>query len=365
MKIALLGDIALFGQMSVSSNPRLKEYFSDIAEYLNHFDYVVGNLETPFSVLKRTSGAKSAFICSDVENVVVLKQLHIHAVSLANNHMFDYGEEGYETTKKILKENGIEYFGSEGKDLKIEQDGNRIAFSGFCCYSSGPLKCVPNGKYGVNAYNLGIVNECMIRNENEGFLNILAVHAGKEHVNYPSIDHIRAARMLADNVDYVYYGHHPHVIQGVEEYKGSLIAHSLGNFCFDDIYTKASGSKPLITLSENNRHGVILELTIERNKVVKWREQVVYISKGEKMKLLEKYDSIIEYNSILTNSEKDKQAYNDKRNAILVARQVERKEERTLTWYLRRLRPMYLKLFLTSKRNIKNYNINVLNNIKK
>lgn len=65
MKIALLGDIALFGRMSMTENEELHDYFLDISDYLSCFDYVVGNLETPFSIAKKTNGAKSAFICSN------------------------------------------------------------------------------------------------------------------------------------------------------------------------------------------------------------------------------------------------------------------------------------------------------------
>lgn len=359
MKLALLGDIALFGQMSINKNPKLSEYFSDIAEYLSHFDYVVGNLETPFSVTKKTKGAKSAFICSDIENVQVLKQLHIDAVCIANNHMFDYGREGYETTKKILEENNISFFGAEGREYIINQ-GEKIAFNGFCCYSSGPLKCVPLGQYGVNAYNLKDVEECLKRNRDKGFLNIISVHAGLEHVNYPSIEHVRAARYFAEKVNYVYYGHHPHVIQGAEKYNGSVLAYSLGNFCFDDIYTEASGNKPLVALTENNRHGSILELNIEGNEVVNWTETIVYISEGDKMELIKNYEPLEEINNSVINCETNINTYNAKRKSIIEKRLLERREARNLIWYLKRMRPMYLQLFFNSKKNVKMYNSNVI-----
>lgn len=360
MKIALLGDIALFGKMSVNENPNVAAYFSEIADYLKGFDYVVGNLETPFSVEKKTNGAKSAYICSDVENVKTLKQLHINAVCLANNHMFDFGKEGYETTKKILNENGIQYFGTEGKDVYAEILGNKIAFSGFCCYTTNPLKCVPYGDYGVNAYSIPSALQVLKNNTKNGYLNIMAVHAGLEHVNYPSLEHIRAARLLAKEMPFVYYGHHPHVIQGIEEYNGSLITYSLGNFCFDNIYTKASGNKPLITLTENNRHGAVLELTIENNKVVGWREQVIYNSEGDKMELVDIPDLVKEYNDAVVNCEEDIFAYDQKRNQILNARTVERKAKRNFMWYLRRLRPQYVKLVFDGRRNSKLFNNNII-----
>ena len=359
MKVALLGDIALFGRMSVRENPYTAEYFSDVAEYLKGFDYVIGNLETPFSSLKKTNGAKSAYICSDVENVQTLKQLHINAVCLANNHMFDFGDEGYETTKKILEENKIDYFGTEGKEVRVEYGGNKLALSGFCCYTTNPLNCVPYGKYGVNAYNIPKVEEILIKNKEQGYLNIVAVHAGLEHVNYPSIDHVRAARKLSEVTPFVYYGHHPHVIQGIEEYNGSLITYSLGNFCFDDIYTKASGNKPLVTLSENNRHGAIIELTIENNRVVDWREQVIYNSIGKKMTFVEAPLMLKEYDDAVINCENDVIAYQSKRNKILDERTTERKKTRNLRWYIKRLRPQYFKLFFDGRKNAKLFNDNI------
>ena len=126
MKIALLGDIALFGRLSYKSSQDIDYYFEEVSSFLETMDYVVGNLETPFSVKKKTSGAKSAYIYSDVENIKILKSLHIKAVSLANNHMFDFGKEGYEVTKRLLNENGIEWFGTEGKEITIEKDDCNI-----------------------------------------------------------------------------------------------------------------------------------------------------------------------------------------------------------------------------------------------
>lgn len=352
MRLALLGDIALFGCCTSL------DYFKKIDEYLSGFDYVVGNLETPFSIKRKTYGAKSAYICADATCIELLKQLHINAVCLANNHMFDFGREGYETTKYILHDNGIEYFGAEGIELYVELEGNKIAFSGFCCYSTNPLQCVKNGEYGVNAYNVGTVCNVLKKNKENGFINILAVHAGLEHVNFPSLDHVRAARLFAQTCPYVYYGHHPHVIQGVEYYNGSLIAHSLGNFCFDDVYTDNS-KEPLVALTENNRKGMILELTIENNQIIDWREQIIYIDKNSVLKLVDADDDVKEYNSQLRSCEDNADGYIAMRQRILGDRIKERKSKRNLTWYLKRLRTRYVQLILDMRKNSRLYNENV------
>lgn len=353
MKVALLGDIALFGRCTKP------EYFETISQYLSRFDYVVGNLETPFSAKKRTHGAKSAYICADPTSISILKHLNLNAVTLANNHMFDFGNEGYELTKQLLNNAGIAWFGSEGKEHMICFEGNKIAFSGFCCYTTNPLQCVKYGQYGVNAFNLNVACDVLRRNSREGYLNIIAVHAGLEHVNYPSIEHVRAARKIANTGPYVYYGHHPHVAQGVEEYNGSLIAHSLGNFCFDDVFTENS-DKPLVTLTDNNRRGLVLELIVEESKVKSWREQVVVIDKEGRIRLGSGSEELSEYNSSLVHSEDNEVDYCQRREQIINSRLSERKSMRDVTWYLKRLKLRYVKILINAKRNEQLFKKNVL-----
>lgn len=287
MKLALLGDIALIGELSYENNAKVEDRFKQLADYLSSFDYVVANLESPFSIRRKRYGAKSAYLYSDVRNIEILKQLHIKAVTLSNNHIFDYGNEGFDLTKKLLQEHEIAYFGVDGKNYLVEVAGNKLAFSGYCCFSTNPLNNVREGCDGVNAYNVEDVRNALKRYSQYGYLNILAVHAGLEHVNYPSLDHIRLARSYSDICPYVYYGHHPHVIQGVEEYNGSLIAHSLGNFCFDDIYENNNSKAPFVELTEQNRTGAILELEIDNSKVVSWEERIVYNDKTKGLMILD------------------------------------------------------------------------------
>ena len=320
----------------------------------------MGNLETPFSILKKEYGAKSAHLCTDPVNVELLKMWNVKAVSLANNHIFDYGKEGYETTIRVLDESGISHFGDKGKTVEYKTGNNKLLFSGYCCYSSNPLSVTKVvGGYGVNRYNVKDVGDSINATSKDGYLNIVAVHAGKEHVNYPSIDHIRAARKLSTAGAYVYYGGHTHTIQGVEEYKGSLISHSCGNFCFDDIYTKTSGNDPLVRLTENNRTGMVLELTIENNRVVDWREQVIYLDKKGTLELVNRDELIAGYNNELIHAEDSPEEYMRQRQKVLDARIEERKLSRDLKWVLKRMRPQYVRLVLDMRRNKRLYDKNV------
>ena len=358
MRLALLGDMAFFGKCSLATNPNAKDYFAEVANFLEKADYVVGNLVTPFSVKKKTHGAKSAYLCSDIVNVELLKYLHVDAVTLANNHMFDYGKEGYETTKRVLTENRIDFFGSEGKGLDVDFEDNRLSFEGFCCYTANPIQTVPYGEYGINEYNYEVANKLLTKHEAEGRLTILAVHAGLEHINYPSLDHVRIARKFATDHNYIYYGHHPHVSQGLEFCDQSLLAYSLGNFCFDDIWSPNDTHKPQIELTENNRSTFILEVSIEQNIVREYSVIPVFIGKDKMTVGKGTTEEILKlYTDFINNTPEDE--YNKERNNILSKRIQERKDLRNLQWYIKRLRPRYLKLIIEGRRNKEKYIKNI------
>lgn len=352
MKIALLGDVAFFGKNTVD-NPEIFNYLKEASDLLNSFDLVVANLEAPFCEGIKPLAGKSASICSDRENIKLLKYLNVSMVSLANNHIFDYGIRGLEQTITALDESGIKYFGVNNKC--VSDDDNKIVFSGFCCYSSNPLGAF---KGPVDELSYDTIEKKVAATN---YLNVFGVHAGLEHVNYPSYDHINLARDISQRSNCVYWGHHPHVLQGIEEVNDSLIAYSLGNFIFDDVYTPKS-DKPLVIQSENNKTSVILVLEVEDGKLLSWDTIGIYM--GEKQ-LQVYYDPAIEnltkYSNFLNE---DKVAYVQKRSSLLNDYVEKRKEMRDLQWYLKRCNLSSVKMLVNARKNTKLYNRKVLRNIK-
>lgn len=362
MKIALLGDIALYGKYSIK-NKNIFNYFKDVSEVLGEFDYVVGNLETPLCDYCEPKGAKSAHIRGTTQDVELLKFLNIDAVNLANNHIFDYGSAGCNLTKKVLEENNIEYFGIDNKQLIVKSEENSIAFSGYCCYSTNGNGYIEHASnVGVNILNADEVESNMINNHKNGNLNIVSVHAGEEHINYPNYDHIQLARFFASKVPYVYYGHHPHVMQGIENFQNSLLAYSLGNFCFDDVYTDKS-NLPLISQSEENKKGIILALEIISNTII--RHEIIPIYMSEDKLLVNKNPEIIQdvktYSGYLNL---DKETFNKTRGMLLKKYVDSRKKTRNLEWYIKRLNLRSVKLIISLKKNkslYKQYVLDYLN----
>lgn len=346
MKIALLGDIAPFGAFDVAKwGEDQWSGITRIADYLRQFDYVICNLECPFSIKKKRAGAKSAYLCCNPENIRLLKFLHITHVNIANNHIFDYGKEGYELTKHLLENNDIEWFGGEGRSIKICDEKNFVALEGFCCYSTNPRKNVQYGKYGINEFDIDVVIDKLRKYKEDYIFPILSIHAGAEHVNFPDITNIEVARYFADISSYVYYGHHPHVIQGIEFYQSSLIAHSLGNFIFDDIYDKSGRCQ--LELTTNNRASCILEIVLEDNVIKSYKVLPVIIGKGsldfQPNPIIS--PEMVSYKDAIAESIID---YQTNRQKIIISRINQRKATRNVKWYIDHLRWRYIQLVITN-----------------
>lgn len=300
MKVAFVGDIALFGKYDLSNNSRALEQFTEVKRVLDSCDYRIGNLETPFVSSASKVGNKSAYIHSNPNNVEILKLLKFDAVSLSNNHVFDFGSHGINETISVLDENGIGWFGVNGKDLVVDE--LKIALHGYCSFNTNPIGMqVKNGGDGIHPLIADDVRKKMLNFSSQGFFNILSVHSGVEHINMPSLDDVNFARKLSASNDYIYFGHHPHVVQGVEISNNSLLAYSLGNFCFDDVKGRC-GQDILVKQTDNNKSSFILIVELSDGRIHDfWRvpifldEDIIKINKSTVNELITRSDSYLSY----------------------------------------------------------------------
>ena len=336
MKIAFLGDIAFHGKFCIESNNNLYEYFDDARKFLSNCDYVVGNLETPFVIKAEKSGCKSAYISSLTKNVELLKFLNVNAVNLSNNHIFDFGLEGFEDTVNTLKDNDIEWFGASSKDLLISSQ-EKIAFHGYCSYNTNPIgiksKFNPSG---ITPLKIDSLYENARSYQSKGYLNVISVHSGIEHVTIPSLDDLNFARKLSKKIPYIYYGHHPHVMQGIETMGNSLIAYSLGNFCFDDVYDVYDDKKdkPIVTQSEENKASIILIVDVVDGKIVDYKSVGIYQSDTKLVvNSLESEKKCAIYSKYLNLKNDD---FSRERKKQILAINSSRNSDRDIAWLINR-----------------------------
>jgi poly-gamma-glutamate capsule biosynthesis protein CapA/YwtB (metallophosphatase superfamily) len=201
-----------------------------VDELLAGADLVCGNLEAPLFSGQEPEGALRA----DPSAVAALGRFHV--VSLANNHIYDCGEEGIEETLATLQGAGIRPIGigeSEEAALApavLSADGLRVGFIG--CVSRSLL--APGARRHVlGGLESAILPRCVAAERENVDALIVNVHAGNEHVPFPPPSlRARALELCRAGADVV-VTHHPHVIGGHERSGRSLVWHSLGDFVFD------------------------------------------------------------------------------------------------------------------------------------
>jgi poly-gamma-glutamate synthesis protein (capsule biosynthesis protein) len=164
------------------------------------------------------------------------------AVSLANNHILDYGNEGFDQTLKILQEMGVAYFGAgTEKDqynnpLLLIINNIRIALFGYCyAHYYEQIAHVGGLRYGPAPLIPEQIKIDIEKVRGSVDLVVLQLHWGTLYSNYPTSQDVAIARDLTEHGADIIVGHHCHTVQPVEVYKNAIIAYGLGNYLFPDL----------------------------------------------------------------------------------------------------------------------------------
>lgn len=205
------------------NNGRKYSYFmQNVSKIFSEDDYTLVNLETTFTdsnIKAHKDGDVFYNFKGPKEYVNILTNASIDGVTIANNHIYDYGSEGIKDTVNTLKENNI---GICGEGYKILKDIQGIKF-GFLGYTGWAYS---------NELKTKIVNDINELKIQGAKVIIPYFHWGIERSYEPYDVQQNLARFAIDNGADAVIGSHPHVIQSMESYKGKLIAYSMGNFCF-------------------------------------------------------------------------------------------------------------------------------------
>lgn len=193
-------------------------FFEKVADIFHNDDFTFINLEGPLTDSMDINPKEYNFK-GRPEYVEIMTLGGIDGVTLANNHSFDYGEKGFIDTKNILDKNGI-YHTYYEEAFTVELKGISIAYLGYNAWRHEEASVKNMNK---------IIPE--LKKEGVDYI-IVNCHWGRELVYYPDEQQKRMARHAIDLGADLVIGHHPHVMQGKEEYKGKTIIYSLGNFCF-------------------------------------------------------------------------------------------------------------------------------------
>ncbi|MDR1560712.1 MAG: CapA family protein [Clostridiales bacterium] len=193
-------------------------FLRGVKDIFEESDLAIVNLEGPLT--NEMAHAQKAFVFrGPPEFARILSSSGVDAVTLANNHTYDYLQAGYSDTVNSLTDEGVAYFGNEYRTIK-EVNGIKIGMFGFPIWNS-------------SQNNKNLISESIKELKASGAGLIIAYyHWGIELDNYPNPAQKAIGRFSIDEGCDLVLGSHPHVIQGIEEYRGKNIVYSLGNFCF-------------------------------------------------------------------------------------------------------------------------------------
>jgi poly-gamma-glutamate synthesis protein (capsule biosynthesis protein) len=251
VNIILMGDVMLGRSVlikSIDKEGNLNYPFLLVSEYLSNSDLIFANLESP--IVSDCPRFEHGFtFCSDPKMVQGLTNSGINVVTLANNHIQNFGQKGLEETKKHLEDSGISYTGV-GNLVTKEIGGTKFGFLGFDFTVKNPTE-----------------QDWSLIKQSDPLVDILivGVHWGEEYKDKANNNQRFWAKKMIENGTDVISGHHPHWVEDDEYIEGKPVFYSLGNFVFDQMW------------SEETKKGIIVKLTFEDGKIVNSEFKNTYI----------------------------------------------------------------------------------------
>lgn len=283
LTIAAVGDLMLGNR----TEPFLKEFgpdypFDDVKTVLGKADIVVGNLESPISTRGTAVQNKKFTLRAGKIALQTLTAGGIRVVTLANNHTMDFGPLALQDTLSGLDENGILYTGA-GMDLDdarapalLKIKGKTLAFLSYSL--TFPLEFFasanrPGTAPGYKEYVKADIEKV------RPFADIVVVsfHWSAELLTAAKDYQIALGRQSIDWGADLVLGHHPHVLQELELYKGRLIAYSLGNFIFGSESNRTNSSMILLLTFKGKSLARVEAVPLDVNNYrVKYQPRVLH-----------------------------------------------------------------------------------------
>ena len=248
--------------------------FKKIKDLIETNDIAFANLESPLTDRGvKYYPNKGIYFRANPNMAKALKWSGFDVLSLANNHIFDWGIIGALDTENYLKSVGIKYSGI-GRSVKDAAKPAVFNIGGIkiCIISIDdifPIE-VKNGKKAMISYTYdsNVKKEISYLKKNYEVV-IVSYHTGVEYNKHPEFSKVQRMKSLIDYGADIVFGSHPHVVQDVEIYNNGLIAYSLGNLIFDQNW------------SEETSKGLLLEVGFFKEKLIYFRPIFINIVRGQ------------------------------------------------------------------------------------
>jgi len=285
VQILFTGDVVLARHFQQYIGQNYTYAFARIP-WFKQADLSVINLENPLTTA--SEAREKPFVFKAPPRLVrVLQDGGVDLANIANNHIYDYGAAGLLETMQTLKKAGIRYVGA-GADFAqahrpviFERKGIRI---GFLAYY-GVRAHSESHPAGENDPGTALRRLRFIRDDVRALrpkVDFLVVifHWGFEKEHFPRTHQIKFAHRVIDYGADLIVGHHPHVLQGVEKYKGKIIVYSLGNFIFGGLY-RTHYQTAVLQVNINARHPQKWAVRFLPVQVDYWQPRLLTSAQGD------------------------------------------------------------------------------------
>jgi poly-gamma-glutamate synthesis protein (capsule biosynthesis protein) len=249
-------------EQTIIKNDNLEYPFAELDNFLSQADITFGNLETPLTPGRVIQSGEMIFR-SDPKMAEVLRNQGFDIVSLANNHTPNFGAKGLYDTFNYLDEAGVAYVGA-GEDgprayapVYLERQGIKFAFIAHNDSDVVPAYYRADEKGpGTALIDEDELAAAISTAKEQADLVIVSLHSGTEYVPGPNSRQTKFAHAAIDFGADLVIGHHPHVVQTIEEYQGKYIFYSLGNFVFDQSWSQETADS-LAVKFHFNKEGLV------------------------------------------------------------------------------------------------------------
>jgi len=245
--------------------------FFDNLEGLKDADILFANLEGPVSETGNNVGSIYSFRMNP-DVLIAIKNAGFDIVSFANNHVGDWNVNAFQDTLARLEDNGILKTGAgvnktdaENPTI-IEKNNVKFGFLGFSDVGPAWMKAT-NYNAGILLANDPQYSEIIQNAKAKVDVLIVSIHFGDEYKKIHNSRQEYLAHTAIDSGADLIIGHHPHVVEDTEEYKGKPIVYSLGNFIFDQYFSK------------DTMQGMLYKVIFEDKKIVNTESRILFLNK--------------------------------------------------------------------------------------
>ncbi|MCC7070372.1 MAG: CapA family protein [Deltaproteobacteria bacterium] len=294
--LVLVGDVMLGRNVArgLREGDSFDRFFAATKPYLEGADLAFGNLESVVAA-RGTKKQRGIALRAPPTAAPALARAGFDVLSVANNHVADYGADAIAEELELFAAVGVVPVGVGAREAPqqaviVERAGHTVGFLAYCD-PRAPKACssfdrkLPQGAYRATEAALARDVPALRRRVDTV---VVSLHWGTESRPEPASEQVALGRRIIDLGADVVAGHHPHVPQRAERYRGGVILYSMGNFVFDQHWTPAhmsSGLYRVIVGKEGVRRVAVLPVRYQRRAWVPTPERSTFLEVGSVSRL--------------------------------------------------------------------------------